>query len=721
MFYNLFRHCQPYASIAAGALWSACLVYIWLNVTSGHLWVPIVLTLASMIVAIIWLRARAEEKKLFQRILNASESWQQGALGERIIHIGGNQHPMQQLAWHLNNLMDQVETMQVDIYYSTKSVAEGDFSRKGYPQGLHGEFASALNLFNDVAATLSLTTSTITSLMQAIADGDFNKTVSVDIKGSYKHTIESAIHAMSTMQVMLGDIGRVMGSVAQGKIDDRVQAEGRGSLNQLKTDINLSLDALNSLHDIAHISSALAKGDLTQSIDKTYPGTFGEMISGMNNTVKTLNSIVGEIHDLVEAAANHGDFSKRIKLDNKQGFAKTIGESLNQLSGTTESALLDITRVAQALAAGNFNHTITSTYHGTLGETKNAINSLADTTATSLNDVLRAASALANGDLTQSITAHYPGAFGQTSAGFNSTIDTLKRLVTEIKIATESITTDTKQIAEGNVDLSRRTEDQASSLERTASSMDELSSTVKQNADNAKQANQLAFAASDVATKGGQAVNAVVATMSAINDSAKKIEDIITVIDSIAFQTNILALNAAVEAARAGEQGRGFAVVAGEVRNLAQRSATAAKEIKALITDSVNKTTEGTLQVENAGDTMQEIVTSVKRVSDIIGEIAAASQEQSIGIAQVNDAIMKMDEVTQQNTALVEQAAAAAESMLEQADELANAVSMFQIEDACVPSTKRTMPHDARGTPKTVNQHIQIKKVAAADSDWEEF
>ncbi|MDD2833669.1 MAG: methyl-accepting chemotaxis protein [Methylotenera sp.] len=720
MFYNLFKHREFYASIAATLLWSASLIYVWLSAAPDQRWVPSILTLASIIVAITWFRTRAEEKTLFQHILNASSSWQQGALGERIIHIGGNQRPMQQLAWQLNNLMDQVETMQVDIYYSTKSVAEGNFSRKGYPQGLHGEFASALNLFNEVAVTLSTTTTTITDLMQAIADGDFNKKVNVDIKGHYKHTIESAIHAMNTMQVMLGDIGQVMSSVAQGKVDKRVQAEGRGSLNQLKTDINLSLDALNSLNDIAHISSALAKGDLTQSIDKTYPGTFGEVISGMNNTVKTLSSIVAEIHDLVEAAANHGDFSKRIILDNKQGFAKTIGESLNQLSGTTESALQDITRVAQALAAGDFNHTITNTYHGTLGETKDAINSLADTTATSLNDVLRVASALAEGDLTQSITAHYPGAFGQTSEGFNSTIDTLKKLVSEIQTATESITTDTKQIAEGNVDLSRRTEDQASSLERTASSMEELSSTVKQNADNAKQANQLASAASDVATKGGQAVNAVVATMSAINESAKKIEDIITVIDSIAFQTNILALNAAVEAARAGEQGRGFAVVAGEVRNLAQRSATAAKEIKVLITDSVNKTTEGTLQVENAGNTMQEIVSSVRRVSDIIGEIAAASQEQSIGIAQVNDAIMKMDDVTQQNTALVEQAAAAAESMLEQADELANAVSMFQIESTSATRTKLIGHYSAGSVPKTASR-IQTKKIVAADSDWAEF
>jgi methyl-accepting chemotaxis protein len=273
----------------------------------------------------------------------------------------------------------------------------------------------------------------------------------------------------------------------------------------------------------------------------------------------------------------------------------------------------------------------------------------------------------------------HQGDFRKIVEGVNETLEMIVGPIATVKNAADAINTAAKEIAQGNSDLSRRTEDQAANLEKTASSMDELAGTVKQNADNAKQANQLAVAASGVAEKGGEAVNEVVTTMSAINESARKIEDIISVIDGIAFQTNILALNAAVEAARAGEQGRGFAVVAAEVRNLAQRSSTAAKEIKELITDSVNKTTEGTKQVETAGETMQEIVISVKRVSDIIAEIAAASSEQSVGIAQINDAIIKMDDVTQQNTALVEQAAAAAESLMEQADELTNTVSVFSI------------------------------------------
>jgi len=258
--------------------------------------------------------------------------------------------------------------------------------------------------------------------------------------------------------------------------------------------------------------------------------------------------------------------------------------------------------------------------------------------------------------------------------------DSLLKIVREVRLGTDTIATASTQIASGNLDLSSRTEEQASSLEETASAMEELTSTVKQNADNARQANQLAVSASAVAQEGGDVVGQVVATMGSINDSSKKIVDIISVIDGIAFQTNILALNAAVEAARAGEQGRGFAVVASEVRSLAQRSAAAAKEIKVLIDDSVEKVTSGSKLVEQAGSTMAEVVGSVRRVTDIVGEISAASQEQSTGIEEVNRAITQMDEVTQQNAALVEEAAAAAQSLQDQAGKLAQVVGVFKLE-----------------------------------------
>lgn len=305
---------------------------------------------------------------------------------------------------------------------------------------------------------------------------------------------------------------------------------------------------------------------------------------------------------------------------------------------------------------------------------------LSHTLTTQLGKAVNLANKVANGDLRTKIQVNSTDEIGQLSLALREMNEGLIKIVQQVRSGTHTIASASSQIAVGNMDLSSRTEEQASSLEETASAMEELTSIVKQNAENAQQASQLADSASVVATRGGAVVTRVVDTMGAINQSSKKIVDIISVIDGIAFQTNILALNAAVEAARAGEQGRGFAVVASEVRTLAQRSATAAKEIKALIDDSVIKVTEGTQLVDEAGKTMQEIVTSVKRVSDVIGEISTASNEQTAGIEQINMAILKMDEVTQQNASLVEEAAAAAESMQNQAQSLESAVRVFKLE-----------------------------------------
>ncbi len=295
------------------------------------------------------------------------------------------------------------------------------------------------------------------------------------------------------------------------------------------------------------------------------------------------------------------------------------------------------------------------------------------------------ASDIASGNLARSITIR-PGDQTSLIASIRVMRNRLAEIVGQVRAGTDTIATASGQIASGNLDLSSRTEQQASSLEETASAMEELTSTVKQNADNARQANQLAVSASEVAVAGGSVVSQVVETMGSINASSKKIVDIISVIDGIAFQTNILALNAAVEAARAGEQGRGFAVVATEVRNLAQRSASAAKEIKSLIDNSVTQVDTGSKLVAQAGSTMEDVVNSVKRVTDIVGEITSASQEQSEGIEQINLAITQMDEVTQQNAALVEEAAAAAQSMQEQANKLSEVVSVFKLDPKRVVS-----------------------------------
>jgi methyl-accepting chemotaxis protein-1 (serine sensor receptor) len=287
--------------------------------------------------------------------------------------------------------------------------------------------------------------------------------------------------------------------------------------------------------------------------------------------------------------------------------------------------------------------------------------------------------AMADGNLSNAIEVGRKDEMGEMMEGLQQMQERLAGTVRSVREGSDAIATASSEIAAGNLDLSRRTEQQAANLEETASSLEQLTSTVKQNSDNARQANALAMSASDIALKGGELVTRVIDTMGSITESSDKIADIIGVIDGIAFQTNILALNAAVEAARAGEQGRGFAVVATEVRNLAQRSAAAAKDIKALITDSVEKVGSGSALVNEAGATMGEIVTSVRRVTDIISEISSAGREQEIGIEQINTAVAEMDNVTQQNAALVEQAAAASQAMQEQAVKLAEMVAVFQV------------------------------------------
>ncbi len=336
------------------------------------------------------------------------------------------------------------------------------------------------------------------------------------------------------------------------------------------------------------------------------------------------------------------------------------------------------------------------------------------------------AETVAAGDLTSQIADAGSDETGDLLRALRTMNDNLQGIVAEVRLGTETISTASSQIASGNLDLSARTEQQAGSLEETASSLEQLTSTVKQNGEHARQASQLAAAASDVALKGGSVVSEVVETMGSINESARKIVDIIGVIDGIAFQTNILALNAAVEAARAGEQGRGFAVVASEVRSLAQRSAGAAKEIKILIGDSVEKVENGSRLVQQAGSTMDEIVASVKRVTNIMSEITVASHEQEAGIDQINRAMSEMDTVTQQNAALVEEAAAAAGSLNDQADGLAQVVSVFKVDGAAragAVGLKLVASAPVRQPAPRIGAVVKVAngRVAAGADEWEQF
>ncbi len=446
--------------------------------------------------------------------------------------------------------------------------------------------------------------------------------------------------SIDTMQTSLirivSDVQRIVDAANKGDFSQRLDASThKGFAQEIANQLNQLSDTLDGVFkDTIRVTDALATGDLSQKVEKEYSGAYKQVKMSVNATANSLESVVADIQ-FIALSAGQGDFSAKLQLNGLQGYNKRLAELLNQFSDVTETGLRDIMRVSKALAIG---------------------------------------------DLTQQINKDYPGLFGQTRDGMNATVENLKKLVDDVKVSADSIGTAAKEIASGNIDLSQRTEEQASSLEESAASMEVLTSTVKKNAENAEQANHLAQSASAVAQKGGSVVKEVVGTMSSINESSRKIVDIISVIDGIAFQTNILALNAAVEAARAGEQGRGFAVVAAEVRNLAQRSAAAAKEIKTLIGDSVDKVDAGTKLVDDAGKTMVEIVGAVKRVTDIMSQISAASSEQSLEIEQIHKGITQMDEVTQQNAALVEEAAAAAESLEEEAQNLTRSVDLFKID-----------------------------------------
>jgi len=624
----------------------------------------------------------------------------------------------------------------------------------------------ALKLMN---SNLSTIVNRVEHITLEHAKGNVNSAINLEnLNGSY-HVMAEKINVMLAAQSSL------VQKMAQNAIDfsngnfDKPFEALPGNLKF----INEAIDQLRAnvkaiTEGVAHMSKEHEIGNIDVCIDASqYKGAFAEMAASLNQMV---SAHVREKEEVTQVMRALGDGDFEVQIQQYPGKKAEINKNLDRLKGKLKGAVDSVKWVTNEHAQGNIDMSLHAhLFKGGFSELATAVNAIVAGQLELTEKALACVKAFGEGDFDapletfpgkkvfvneaiEQVRAHlkalnedaqlladaaregrvtvradadrHQGDYRKIVNGMNETLEMIVSPIVTVQQSVETINTAAKEIAQGNADLSRRTEDQAASLEKTAASMEELSSTVKQNADNAKQANQLASAASGVAVKGGVAVSAVVNTMAEINESAKKIEDIISVIDGIAFQTNILALNAAVEAARAGEQGRGFAVVAGEVRNLAQRSASAAKEIKELITNSVNKTAEGTKQVETAGETMQEIVSSVKRVSDIIGEISAASQEQSAGIEQVNEAIMKMDDVTQQNTALVEEAAAAAESMMEQADELMNAISVFQLgtnnESRVARPTSKVVvskvAHVARPAPVKLSV-----KTNSDDGDWEEF
>jgi methyl-accepting chemotaxis protein len=564
-----------------------------------------------------------------------------------------------------------------------------------------------------IGFTLLLILLAITTGVGIFKMGDLNDATDTIVKQNWV----KAKLANNALDNARGSIARVFEIVASTD-----EAQSANALQRLRANTDALDDALAKVQPLLVSPEAKARNVAAREIRNRYVADYEKVLSLLkdNNRDEASKQAYGptykDMHELADVL--------RAEINFQETRFEAAGESSAQTYHSARTEMLIIGAIAIVVGLGlAFFITRSITLP--------------------LYNALTIAETVAAGDLTSPIEETSRDEMGKLLHALGEMNASLAKVVGQVRSGTESMASSTKEIANGNMDLSSRTESQASALEQTASSMEELTSTVKQNADNARQANQMALSASEVAIRGGSVVSEVVNTMGAINDSSRKIVDIISVIDGIAFQTNILALNAAVEAARAGEQGRGFAVVAAEVRSLAQRSASAAKEIKALIGDSVEKVDAGTRLVDQAGITMNEVVESIKRVTDIMAEISAASQEQTQGIEQVNIAITEMDNVTQQNAALVEEAAAAAGSLQDESSHLAGLVSVFKLtpmqmraaQEAIANSHKHhekigTLSNrkNANATTARIAQNRptqaapkRIAQKSAATDDWEEF
>lgn len=502
---------------------------------------------------------------------------------------------------------------------------------------------------------------------------------------------------MNTLQGNIDAIRNGMSEVSGGRLGVQIESDAKGDLADLRDSINLTVQSINeTVGAIRGVMKNVAEGHFDRTVESNAKGDLADLANNINDTISSLNGAIGSIDTVMSSVAN-GDFSARVDVElsgDLDGLKRHLNGSLNALGEALERSV----KVAVAQSEGDLTSRVDGKYSGQLGVLKDAI----------------------NGSQTQ-----------------------VSNAIGEIATAAVAVSGAGEQIYRTSADLSQRTQEQAASIEETAASMEEMTASVKQNSDNAGQADQLAISARDLAEDGGGVMDRATSAMNAISESSQKISDIIAVIDGIAFQTNLLALNAAVEAARAGEQGRGFAVVAGEVRTLAQRSADAAKEISSLIADSSDKVQEGASLVDEAGHSLGEIVHSIKKVSDIVAEIAAASAEQTSGIEQVNNAIAQMESLTQDNVELVEKTAAASESMNKQADGMKGLVSFFNVEgidlSAMAATTSSLESYDAapssaaqaevddggNGEEETVAAPPPApsapQRSVGSDSEWEEF
>lgn len=600
-------------------------------------------------------------------------------------------HSMQVLQRTLSKLSTETNRL-------AKAAIEGQLSTRAETVAFNGEFKRLVEGFNQTLDGVIVPLNVAASYVADISKGNIPDKITATYHGDFNAIKDNLNHCIDAVNALIADANMLSEAAVAGRLSTRADAsKHEGDFRKIVEGVNHTLDAVISpLNVAAEYVDHIAKGHIPPKITDTYHGDFNTIKNNLNQCIDAVNALIMDANHLSQAAVK-GKLSTRADASKHNGDFRKIIEGLNH---TLDAVIVPLNMAASyvaRIAHGDIPAEITAPYYGDFNEIKNNLNTCIQAINQLLEDSALLAQAAKEGRIqVRADEMKHAGDFRKVIAGVNQTLDLIVEPIKAVRQAVEAIDTAASEIASGNNQLSRRTEDQAASLEETAASMEQFASIVKHNAENAHEANQLALTASNVAENGGQVVREAIASMNAMNESARQIEDIIAVIDGIAFQTNILALNAAVEAARAGEQGRGFAVVANEVGALAQRSSVAAKEINGLISTSVNNTYDAVKQVDLAGKTMEEVVSSVKKVSEIMRDISEASFEQSKGIEQVNQAITHIDEATQQNAALVEEAAAAAESLLDQANQLSQSVQRFKLDqpDHTPHSWKSTEPEE---------------------------
>jgi methyl-accepting chemotaxis protein len=645
-----------------------------------------------------------------------------GEIPPKIATNGGDLSIINTIKKNLNTTIDTLNYFIADMQHMAEQHDRGDIDVVLDSDHFKGSYKVMAQGVNSMVAEHILVKKKAMACIKAFGEGDFDAKLE-QFPGKKAFINETIEQVRNNLKALIEDAYWLAAEAQEGNLSVRADASRhQGDFRKIIAGINNALDSIVlPIQEAIEQITLYSRGDMSGKLEAEYKGDFAELKKRLNYLAMTMKGVIDSVA-YVTGEHDKGDIDIDIASERFKGEFGKMANNINVLINSH----IDLNKKAMAcvkeFGEGNFEAHL-ETFPGKKAFINDTIEQVRRNLQGLIADTDMLSQASQDGRIQVRAEAHkHHGDFRKIVEGINATLESIVSPIITVKAAVDSISTAAKEISAGNADLSHRTEQQAASLEETASSMEQLASTVKQNAENAKQANEMALAASGIAAKGGTMVQQVVETMSSINESSRKIVDIISVIDGIALQTNILALNAAVEAARAGEQGRGFAVVASEVRNLAQRSAAAAKEIKGLIGDSVDKVEDGSKLVGEAGKTMSEIVASVKRVTDIMVNIAAASEQQSAGISQVNHAVSQMDDVTQQNAALVEQAAAAAESLEEQAETLSETVSQFRLEGdnkAREFQTKKYVKVQNKTTP--ILKRLPEISLSKEESEWTEF